>query len=97
MTRRTEITTKLAPVKIVSMVMGAWFLSNAFANKAAAALAMITSAGGEGEATTDAIDPLVTVVTYSNFFNQLGMVAVGISVLLLMLVPLLKRWMHGVH
>ena len=90
-----SMVTKLAPVRIVSMVMGAWFLSNAFANYAAAALGKLTSV--EGSATTEAIDPLVTVQTYGGFFNQIGLIAVGVSVLLLMLVPILKRWMHGIH
>ena len=92
-----SMVTKLAPVRMVSMVMGGWFLANAFANYMASILARLTSVGGEGEAAVEAIDPLLTVVTYGNFFNQIGLVALGVSVLLLLLTPTLKKWMHGIH
>ena len=89
--------TKLAPAKIVSMVMGAWFLSNAFANYMAGLIARFTSipdTEGSGEAV---IDPTQTIGVYGDVFQNIGLVAVGVSVLLLLLVPLLKKWMHGVH
>jgi proton-dependent oligopeptide transporter, POT family len=43
-----SMVTKLAPARMTGQVMGAWFLSFAFANSAAAALAQLTGAeGGE--------------------------------------------------
>jgi POT family proton-dependent oligopeptide transporter len=43
-----SMVTKLAPAKMTGQVMGAWFLSFAFANSAAAALAQLTGAPTEG-------------------------------------------------
>ena len=43
-----SMVTKLAPANMTGQVMGAWFLSFAFANSAAAALAQLTGAGGHG-------------------------------------------------
>ena len=43
-----SMVTKLAPKGMTGQVMGAWFLSFAFANSAAAALAQLTGAEGEG-------------------------------------------------
>ncbi len=43
-----SMVTKLAPANMTGQVMGAWFLSFAFANSAAAALAQLTGAEGEG-------------------------------------------------
>jgi len=89
-----SMVTKLAPVRMVSMVMGAWFLSNAFANYFAGVLARLTSAdAGAG----DVVDPLATIQIYGEFFQQIGLVAIGVSVLLFALVPVLRKWMHGVH
>lgn len=43
-----SMVTKLAPARMTGQVMGAWFLSFAFANSAAAALAQLTGAPSEG-------------------------------------------------
>jgi POT family proton-dependent oligopeptide transporter len=43
-----SMVTKLAPKHMTGQVMGAWFLSFAFANSAAATIAQLTGAGGHG-------------------------------------------------
>ncbi|MEX1365412.1 MAG: oligopeptide:H+ symporter, partial [Nannocystaceae bacterium] len=47
-----SMVTKLAPKHMTGSVMGAWFLSFAFANSLAASIAQLTGAGGEGEGGT---------------------------------------------
>jgi len=87
--------TKLSPAKIVGFVMGAWFLSISFAHELAAFIGKLTAAPEmEGEK----VDPLVTLELYSNTYLTWGVyVVLGSALLLLLLVPLLRRWMNGIH
>ena len=39
----------------------------------------------------------VSLDTYNGVFWTIGLVAAGIGVLLLLISPLIKRWMHGVQ
>jgi POT family proton-dependent oligopeptide transporter len=67
--------TKVAPVRFASLMMGAWFLANAAANKM----------GGWLAAQTESITSLGT------FFSIPVLTSLGSAVVLLALVPLLKR------
>lgn len=91
-----SMVTKLAPAKIVGFVMGTWFLSSAFAHHIAGIIAKLTSPPGglENGRTLSAAENLEI---YSRVFGEIGLVAMGAGLLLLFLVPLLRRWMHGVH
>lgn len=81
--------TKLSVRRIVSLMMGVWFLASAGANYIAALIANATSGGSEGgEASTELI---------LQVYSRVGWLAVGIAVLLFLLAPLLKRGMHGVR
>jgi POT family proton-dependent oligopeptide transporter len=86
--------TRLAPARIVSTVMGAWFLATAFSHHLAGLIAILTAVDGHGGA-GDLPDPTQTVHIYGDVFGQIGMVAIGASLVCLALVPVLKRWMHG--
>ncbi len=92
-----SMVTKLAPMKIVSMVMGAWFLSNAFANYLASVIARFTSVSGAEGGSAEALDPIQTVAIYGDVFQNIGLAAMAATVLSLALVPLLRKWMHGIH
>ena len=91
-----SLVTKLSPQRIVSTMMGAWFLATAFSNLVAAVIATLTSAGGHGG--DDKLQvippPTETVTTYGDVFGALGIVAVGAAVLAFLLAPLLTKWMH---
>ncbi|MBI5186290.1 MAG: peptide MFS transporter [Nitrospinae bacterium] len=90
-----SMVTKLAPGKIVGFVMGTWFLSTAFAHHIAGLIAKMTApAGMNGETAMSAAGSLPN---YARVFGGIGLVAAGAGLLLLLLVPLLRRWMHGVH
>ena len=89
-----SMVTKLSPARIVSTVMGAWFLATAFSNYLAGMIATLTglSHGGDGEQLIPA--PIETVNVYGDVFGQIGMTAILSAVICLALSPLLTRWMH---
>jgi proton-dependent oligopeptide transporter, POT family len=84
-----SLVTKLAPAKVVGFMMGFWFLASAIAHQAgkfiAGAMAVDSKAPAEVR-----LDKSIEV------FNQVGLFALGSGVLLLVLSPILKKWMHGV-
>ena len=91
--------TKLSPKKVVGFVMGAWFLSIALANKMAGLIGELTAAGGEGE-NGEAVELTIfeSLEVYSSTYMIWGVVVVGVASLLLMaLVPTLRKWMNGIH
>ena len=75
---------RLAPTYLASLIMGAWFYMTAVGNFVAGKIGEAT--GGEsGEMTKEA-----TLAIYS----QIGWVAIGVSVVVLALSPVVRRWMH---
>jgi proton-dependent oligopeptide transporter, POT family len=87
-----SVVTKLSPAKVVGFVMGAWFLSIAFAHKIAGELGKIIAEPG-----ADA-DAASTLNAFADVYMTWGVyVVLGAAGLLLLFTPLLKKWMHGVH
>ncbi|MEM9487946.1 MAG: hypothetical protein AAGC55_02315, partial [Myxococcota bacterium] len=89
-----SMVTKLSPARIVSTVMGAWFLAMALSNLVASIIATFTSVsqGSDGEQTIPA--PIETVGIYGDVFYQIALAAIISAFVCLALTPLLKRWMH---
>ncbi len=89
-----SMVTKLSPKRMVSTVMGAWFLATAFSNYLAGLLAGLTgvSAGEGGEKVVP--PPIETVGVYGELFQGIAIAAVASGVVLLAISPLLRRWMH---
>ncbi|GJM31649.1 MAG: dihydroorotate dehydrogenase [Saprospiraceae bacterium] len=86
--------TKLSPDKIVGFVMGAWFLSIALANKIAGEIGKLTAADDLGESAT----AMETLNVYTGIYLNWGVyVVLGAAAILFLLVPTLRRWMHGIH
>lgn len=86
-----SVVTKLAPAKIVGLVMGTWFLSISFAHKIAAYLGKLTSN------VPDDASQEVALASYTSVYLNWGVYLVlGLALLLLLLVPVLKKWSHGV-
>ncbi len=85
--------TKLSPAKLVSTVMGAWFLATAFSQFLAAIIAQFTdvSEGAEG---TGIPVPLKTVNIYGDIFGKIAIGAMISAAICLVLAPLLNKWMH---
>jgi POT family proton-dependent oligopeptide transporter len=90
-----SMVTKLAPSRIVSTVMGAWFLATAFSNFLAGLIAQLTGVHGEAGEAQVIPPPSGTVHLYGDVFGQIGVVAIGSALICLALSPLLRRWMHS--
>ena len=85
---------RLSPTRLVSTVMGTWFLATAFSQFLAAFIAQFTSVGtGEGESVAIP-PPQETVLVYGDVFGKIALAAILSAAVCLVLVPLLKRWMH---
>lgn len=88
-----SMVTRLAPARIVSTVMGAWFLGTALSHDLAGLIAKLTAIEPtDGEASVPV--PLETVDIYAGVFGQIGVAALVVSVICFALVPLLKKWQH---
>lgn len=86
--------TKLSIARIVGLMMGVWFLSISVAQYVAGVVAQVASVETVGGQVTNL---QVSLNTYVGVFWKIGLTAIGIGVVLLILSPLLKRWMHGVN
>ena len=75
---------RLAPLHLASFIMGAWFYMSAVGNFVAGRIGEAT--GGEG----GEMSKELTLAIYS----QIGWITIGISVAVLALSPIVKRWMH---
>ena len=76
--------TRLAPLHLGSFIMGAWFYMTAVGNFVAGKIGEAT--GGEsGEMSKD-----VTLAIY----GKIGWITIGVAVVVLLLSPIVKRWMH---
>ncbi len=88
-----SLVTKLSPQRVVGFVMGVWFLSSSLAHNIGALIAKTTAI----DKPVAQLQPQETLPIYQHFFEQLGWWAVGFAILLFLLAPILKRWMHGVE
>ncbi len=86
--------TKLSIARIVGMMMGVWFLSISVAQYVGGVVAQVASVETVGGQVTNL---KLSLETYAGVFQTIGLAASGIGVLLLLLSPLIKRWMHGVN
>ena len=75
---------RLSPAHLASFVMGAWFYMSAVGNFVAGLIGQAT--GGE----SGAMSKELTLAIY----YQIGWVAIGIGVAVLLVSPVVKRWMH---
>ncbi|HYD13143.1 MAG TPA: oligopeptide:H+ symporter [Allosphingosinicella sp.] len=75
---------RLAPSFMASLIMGAWFYTTAVGN---------FLAGKIGEATGGHSGEMVQATTLS-VWNMVGWIAIGVGVVVLLLSPIVKKWMH---
>lgn len=85
--------TKLAVHRVVGMAMGTWFLATALAETVAMRLgkmaAIDTSAADENDIAS-------IIATYTELFEFLMWVGIGVGIFMILISPLLKRGMHGI-
>jgi POT family proton-dependent oligopeptide transporter len=87
-----SMVTKLSPQRLVSTVMGSWFLATAFSQFLAAIIAQF-AAVNEGE-DNFVPNPAESVHVYGDVYQMIAIMAVGSGVFCLILSPILKKWMH---
>ena len=86
--------TKLAVPSVVGVMMGTWFLATAYSQFVAAQLAKLAAIETVNGAVTDIGAALAS---YTGVFSSLLYVGLGFGFLLLLLSPLLRKMMHGIH
>jgi POT family proton-dependent oligopeptide transporter len=86
--------TKLSIARIVGLMMGVWFLSISVAQYVAGIVAQVASVDTVGGQVTNL---KVSLDTYVGVFWTIGIWSAGIGAFLLILSPLIKKWMHGVQ
>ncbi|EED33499.1 proton/peptide symporter family protein [gamma proteobacterium NOR5-3] len=86
--------TKLAVPSVVGVMMGSWFLATAYSEFVAAQLAKLAAIETSSGNVTDTAGALAT---YGELFSSLFWLGLGAGVLMLLLSPLLRRMMHGIH
>ena len=86
--------TKLSVGRVVGVSMGTWFLATALSETVATRLgkmAAVSTHGGE------VVDSAGALAAYTQLFEFLMYVGLGVGVFVLLVSPLLRRGMHGVH
>ena len=99
--------TKLSPQRIVGVMMGMWFLASAAGNFLAGIVATSTSSeeyrnlqkefkdlGQEGYANIPYTE--IEKIGFVDAYTAVGWGAIGFSILLMLLSPLLVKMMHGI-
>jgi POT family proton-dependent oligopeptide transporter len=84
--------TKLSPGRMVGMMMGIWFLASALGEFLASKIGALMSVPE-----SEVLNPVSSLPYYSTILQQIGYSSAGVGVLLLLLVPILRRWMSGIH
>ena len=86
--------TKLSIGSVVGVSMGTWFLATALSETVATRIgkmaAIDTSAG-------ESADVATALATYSQLFEFLMWFGIGAGVIMIVISPILRRWMHGIH
>ncbi len=77
-------------------MMGVWYLSIAFAQYAAGAIARLTGIRGEGVEADIEVSAVDTVMVYGGVFGKIALVAVAVGLLTSLAAPLINRGTHGV-
>ncbi|MDX1498391.1 MAG: peptide MFS transporter [Woeseiaceae bacterium] len=87
--------TKLSIGRVVGVSMGTWFLATALSETVATRIGKMAAidTGGDGAVA----DAGAALATYTELFEFLMYFGVGVGVFVLLVSPLLRRGMHGVH
>ncbi len=86
-----SVVTKLAPAKIVGMTMGAWFLYSGLSNYLAGVIARTTGAETIGGQMTNVA---AAKAGYIEVYSQVGYIALGIALVMLIISPVIKKMMR---
>lgn len=84
-----SMVTKLAPGQIVGFVMGFWMMGSSFAHLAGKTIARFT-------VVPEGTPPEESLALCLSVFNNLGLVAVGAGIFLIIASIVISKWMHGI-
>ena len=86
--------TKLSIGNVVGVSMGTWFLATALSETVATRIGKMAAIDiPEGES----MDIATAVATYTELFSFLMWFGIIAGVIVILISPILKRWMHGIH
>ncbi|NNF41255.1 MAG: peptide MFS transporter [Woeseiaceae bacterium] len=86
--------TKLSIGNVVGVSMGTWFLATALSETVATRLGKLAAIPTEG---SEVADPAVALATYTQLFEFLMWFGLGTGLFMMIISPVLRRWMHGIH
>jgi POT family proton-dependent oligopeptide transporter len=87
-----SMVTKLSPANIVALMMGIWFFASAIGEFLAGKIGAMMSVPEEVQN-----NPVQSLPYYADIINKIGMGAIGIGIFLMLLVPVLRKWMKNIH
>jgi POT family proton-dependent oligopeptide transporter len=86
--------TKLSIGNVVGVSMGTWFLATALSETVATRIGKMAAIGGDGGEITSSAEALAT---YTQLFEFLMWFGMGAGAIMIIISPILRRWMHGIH
>jgi POT family proton-dependent oligopeptide transporter len=86
-----SMVTKLSVPRVAGLMMGVWFLSSAFSHYVAG---IIAAGASVRESAGASVEASASLATYTQTFGDLAIVAIVVGLIVLMLVPFLRRRMH---
>jgi POT family proton-dependent oligopeptide transporter len=86
--------TRLSPARLVSTVMGSWFLALAASQFLAEIIAQFTRVGQASAEAKWVPPPQETLSMYANVYGLIAVAATVSAVICFAMAPLLKTWMH---
>ena len=89
-----SMVTKLSAARVVGLMMGVWFLSSSLAHILAAIIAQQTSSDTIAGVV---VNPAAQLQAYVSVFTAVGILGVATGVVLLLISPILKKWMGDVR
>ena len=84
-----SLVTKLSPAQVVGFVMGFWMMASSLAHQAGKRIAQLTVVP-ENAPAEESLNLCLDV------FTNLGFFAAGAGILLILISPIVSKWMHGI-
>ncbi|MBI2373970.1 MAG: MFS transporter [Deltaproteobacteria bacterium] len=89
-----SMVTKLSPARMVSTMMGGWFLATAFSEYLAGLIATLTGVSHSDGEQKIIPPPPETLHVYGDVFGRIAIASAIAAILLFAIAPLLKKWIH---
>jgi len=86
--------TKLSIPNVVGVSMGTWFLATALSETVATRIGKMAAIDPHA---IEAVDSAGALATYTQLFEFLMWFGIGTGTIMIIISPILRRWMHGIH